>query len=388
MDEQFDSAKNIDVKSEKIENSNDLNDRLKMNEDYFELVDNFTGMSVIIPSNWIALNREAINKVEMPNILFIIYSDTNTQIEAVYNGKCTYDEFNKIYKLNIDNMKNSEIKIISETNLYASLKSGRKEFKQAVVDVPNGNDVFRILYLFTIINNNFVSFSTIVDNNIDVDDIEKFNGQKSVLDLMNVIFSVVELKTIPQNVIKNYNGELPKLGEIEEIDEDIPCSIVNNFDYSNVIPKLENIEKIVQHCFNLYNQFKDRCNLEEERNRQFKSEYKKYDYKEMFSAGCSIIVNGKDYKTIIYKDLPNFLSAVNNGNITNVSYLDILLCLDYRKGNGNNLIEHKNRFEIKFRPYDITFTRKSDFNEIMMNDIEDNINELMKSFNSVNTIFN
>ena len=44
-------------------------------------------------------------------------------------------------------------------------------------------------------------------------------------------------------------------------------------------------------------------------------------------------------------------------------------------------------FKISFKPYDITFKRKSNFKDPVIDNIENNINELLKKFKTQNTIF-
>ena len=357
------------------------------NPNYVELIDNFSGMSILVPDNWKILNREEMYKSATSNTIFIIFTDSNAQIQVVYDCKCQKNEFEKIYNMNITNMKNSGIKILSESSLLANLISGVKEFKQAVVEVTNGNNIFRILQLFTIINNNFISFSVFVDNNIDVNDLDSFNNQKNVVDLMNVIFSIAELRPKSQKVSDNFSDELLKDSSTQEIDENTPSSIDNIHDYSNIIPKIEDIRRLAEYCFKVYTEFKNKCDAEEERNKQFKPEYKNYECCKMYSTECMIRYMNNNYKTTNFKDYESFVSSVNNGNVTNVISLEINLCLDYKKGSGSNLVEHRNSFVIKFKPYEIIFSRKSDFNELAMNNIENNINEIMNSFEFANTIF-
>ena len=61
--------------------------------------------------------------------------------------------------------------------------------------------------------------------------------------------------------------------------------------------------------------------------------------------------------------------------------------LDFRRGNGDDLIEHENSFKVIFKPYEITFARKSNHNELKMNQIEYNINNILKQFTVANSIF-
>ena len=61
--------------------------------------------------------------------------------------------------------------------------------------------------------------------------------------------------------------------------------------------------------------------------------------------------------------------------------------LDFKRGKGNELKDHENSFTISFKPYEITFTRKSSHNEAKMNQIENDIKEILNKFQSINTIF-
>ena len=61
--------------------------------------------------------------------------------------------------------------------------------------------------------------------------------------------------------------------------------------------------------------------------------------------------------------------------------------MDFRRGRESNLEEHENTFIIKFEPYDITFARKSNYNDQIMNQIEDQINQILQKFPIANSIF-
>ena len=91
----------------------DILNKKNNNPNYVELIDNFSGMSILVPDNWKILNREEMYKNATSNTIFIIFTDSNTQIQVVYYCKCQKNEFEKIYNMNITNMKNSGIKILS-----------------------------------------------------------------------------------------------------------------------------------------------------------------------------------------------------------------------------------------------------------------------------------
>ena len=48
---------------------------------------------------------------------------------------------------------------------------------------------------------------------------------------------------------------------------------------------------------------------------------------------------------------------------------------------------HENLFKITFKPYNIVFTRKSNYADQNMDQIENVINEILKKFRVQNTIF-
>ena len=164
--------------------------------------------------------------------------------------------------------------------------------------------------------------------------------------------------------------------------------INNEFDYSNIIPTVENIKYLVQYCDMVYKQFILLTEEDERKNIQFKREYKQYKHKKKYSAGFEVFIYMKSYKnSLTCKDLETFNSAVKDGNIKNVHSLDIKLNLDYQSGKGDNLIDYNNLFKITLKPYEIEFTRKSNNNNEDMNNIEKNINDLFKKLPSMNTIF-
>ena len=100
-----------------------------------------------------------------------------------------------------------------------------------------------------------------------------------------------------------------------------------------------------------------------------------------------IYIREKTYNNITCNDYDSFISAVKDGNLNNVNGLDIKLCMDFKRGNGDKLEEHENSFIIIFKPYEITFARKSNHNDSNMNKIEEQINIILKKFPVENSIF-
>ena len=163
--------------------------------------------------------------------------------------------------------------------------------------------------------------------------------------------------------------------------------INNEYDYSNIVPTIEAITYLVQYCDQMNKQLTKLVEEDEEKNKQFKSEYQEYMYKKSYGQDFHVYIREKSYNNITCKDYESFISAVKDGNLNQVNGLDIKLCMDFERGKGNNYDKHENSFAIIFNPYEITFARKSNYNDSNMNKIEEQINEILKKFPVANTIF-
>lgn len=167
-----------------------------------------------------------------------------------------------------------------------------------------------------------------------------------------------------------------------------PQAIINNeYDYSNIVPTIEAVSYLVQYCDNVYKQFNKKTEDDEEKNKQFKQEYKDYMYKKAYSQEFEISIYQKTFNNIRCKDYENFLSAIKDGNLNKVNSLEIRLCLDFGRGKSEKIEKHENEFKIKFKPYDIIFARKSNHDDPSMNQVEEQINIILKQFPIANSIF-
>ena len=169
--------------------------------------------------------------------------------------------------------------------------------------------------------------------------------------------------------------------------EEVETVINNEYDYSNIVASGENIAYIVQYCENLYKQFLALVEQDERKNEALKYEYKNYEYGKHFKCEFTITIKNSGLINIICKSLSSYMDALNSGKITHVNGLDIILDLSYKRGGATQFAEHRNDFKIIFRPYDIKFIRKSNFNEASMNQIENSINSILSKFAIANTIF-
>lgn len=165
--------------------------------------------------------------------------------------------------------------------------------------------------------------------------------------------------------------------------------ILHTFDYSNIIPKLDYVLILVQYCNSYYDQLLKLCSEDEEKNLKLKSEFKFFNYKKSFSMEFKVIFKEKceNASQIVCNSYISFLELVKNGNLKSVDFLKITLNLSFKRGKDFELCDCDNLFEISFKPYNIVFTRKSNYEDEVIDKIENSINLVFQQANVENTIF-
>jgi len=164
-------------------------------------------------------------------------------------------------------------------------------------------------------------------------------------------------------------------------------TINNEYDYSNIIVTEEFVNYLVQYCDQVYSHFISLIEEDNQRNKKLKYEFQNYNYKTKYSERFEVMIKNKSYNYITCKNYSSFLEHLNNGNLKNIDGLQIELYLDYKKGTNDKFKEHNNSFKISFKPYEIKFLRKSNYNDPDMNKIENDINAILKKAPAINTIF-
>ena len=164
---------------------------------FFELVDKYTMCSIIIPRSWSPVKEEFRKEQFGDRNMFAVYTDYNSLFQANYDGKCSKEQFDEAYKLNINNMVNHKtlnLKLLDEGILTLKLQQGMKEFKHALFDMNIEDRTIRSMHYFTIINGIFADFSITLDKKIDYKYNETFNNQKGMRDIVNLLANIIELK--------------------------------------------------------------------------------------------------------------------------------------------------------------------------------------------------
>ena len=170
--------------------------------------------------------------------------------------------------------------------------------------------------------------------------------------------------------------------------EEKEIEIRHTFDYSNSVPEEENILYLAQLCESFYNKMLQLFDAEEEKNKKLNSEYAYYEFKKSYTVGFSVEIREKNIiSTLSCKSYYALMDAVKQGHLKNVEKLVITLDLSYRRGKDLKLANHENLFKIVFEPYNITFIRHSNYDDVNMDQVENTINEVLKKFKIQNTIF-
>lgn len=170
----------------------------------------------------------------------------------------------------------------------------------------------------------------------------------------------------------------------ETLKEEVPCSINNMFDYSNSIPTIKDVKHLVKYMFNIYEQYLWMVTEDE---KKYKQEHKYYIYESHHSLIFDVRLREKNYITITCKSYSEFEQCVKDGKLDNIDSMEIRLIIDYKNNYTKDYIMYNNNFTVCLKPFDISFYRKSNYDKLEMNAIESGINEILKRFMSINSIF-
>lgn len=150
-------------------------------------------------------------------------------------------------------------------------------------------------------------------------------------------------------------------------------NIYNVFDYSNAVATKETISHLVKYCDNVYEQYLWLFN-EQIQNKSIYS--KKHNFY------LDIRIKDKKFNIIICNSYMSFKKACLDGNLNNIESMEIRLNLSYKESKIYN-----NLFTIMIKPFNLKFVRQSNYDNLEMNIIEKNINEILKRFNTIDSIF-
>ena len=166
-------------------------------------------------------------------------------------------------------------------------------------------------------------------------------------------------------------------------------NISRTYDFSNVIVDTNLLTYLVKICDDAYNRLLKTNEIEKEKNEKLKVEFQNYQYKKHYSMGFIMRMSdiNNEFSSFEIKNFEHYNELLKNERINNIKSFKIELNLSFERGVGFDTKVHKNEFEIVLKPYDIKFTRVSDYNDDGINNIENMIVSAFNDYTKVNTIF-
>lgn len=134
---------------------------------YYPLSDVQLGVSIKIPDTWKYLEKTSYEKFNIsPNTTFLLLTASNQNVSIVCDGKCTDEQLDEAYKVNLENMKKQGTIIVGEYRI-----EGQKKIKQVFADVNKYNKVTRVFQNYLVVNGYLFNVSWQVSNNVNIDEL-------------------------------------------------------------------------------------------------------------------------------------------------------------------------------------------------------------------------
>ena len=109
-------------------------------------------------------------------------------VSFMYQCKLKEENFQNLYKDNIDNLKKEGMEVLYEGALKTSGKIS--QVKYAFVSINSGDKNLRLIQVFFLYNNYFINASTEVNPNINPKDILNLMDDKDVIAILKIILSI------------------------------------------------------------------------------------------------------------------------------------------------------------------------------------------------------
>lgn len=169
---------------------------------------------------------------------------------------------------------------------------------------------------------------------------------------------------------KSLKGLTSTISDTNQNDE----KINNIFDYSNAVPTKEAVSHLVKYCDSIYEQYL--WLLKEDEKKEIKS------YQQKYNLFLDIRIKDQKFNIIVCNSYMAFKKACLDGNLDNIDSMEIRLNISYKKD-----VIYNNLFTILIKPFNLKFIRQSNCKQLEMDILEQNINEILKRFHTVNSLF-
>ncbi len=292
-------------------------------------------------------------KDNLNELIGLTSSDKKTRIVITDLGICDESDFSSRVSRFINMYNSIDFRVINKYELTSNFLS--EKIKQVVIEKKINDVSVALNSYFMYIGNHIIKMDSIINNRTNYNNYNDLvNSFNSSID-MNIILSMkfVSYKSQKHEIVQNKKEE-----------------INNEYDYSDIFPNKENIYKIFSFCYSLYDKFNSLLERQD-----------KHQIEKGKLCGYEIFIVDNSHENKVYSNFEDFKNEFEN--IKNISYITLVINLQYIKLNE----EYNNEFRIIIKPYNIKFNRKSNHEQVVMNQIEDSINNVMSKLRAEDTIF-
>lgn len=154
-----------------------------------ELNNDLIDLTISVPSSWNVIPKESYEEYNIDKrTLFLLLTSDNKFVSFMYQCKLKEENFQNLYKDNIDNLKKEGMEVLYEGALKTSGKIS--QVKYAFVSINSGDKNLRLIQVFFLYNNYFINASTEVNPNINPKDILNLMDDKDVIAILKIILSI------------------------------------------------------------------------------------------------------------------------------------------------------------------------------------------------------
>ena len=276
---------------------------------------------------------------KLKEIVSLKTKDNKTRITITDLGECDEDDFeNKVNRF-INMLCSVNFNIINVCHLTS--QHLEKKIIQIVMDKEFEDSIKALNSYFMLIGNHIIKVDSIINEN---------TNYKDYNDLINSFNSSIDMDIVLSMKFDYYVETGYKVRHNKILD------IYNEHTYSNVSPTDDNIFKLFGYCNRIFNKFNEMLN------EQNVNQIQRGD-----DCGFNIIVYFLDKDSIIYNNFEEFKKEYVN--INGINKLELRMNLQYLKFDSI----YENEFIILFKPYAIKFSRNSNHEQKVVDQIEEAI---------------
>jgi Tetratricopeptide repeat. len=160
------------------------------------------GFEIKVSKQWILLEKEKYPEFKLDEkTLFHFSFDKDTSVDSadILYEKCSSEEFENLYKLDIENFKKEGIKIINESTINGS----GKDIKQVIIEIDSGDKKSINVQNYFMFNNYLLKIKCNISDEEYNNELEKILNNVTVQKMMSLTYSMKDLQIKDENINTN-----------------------------------------------------------------------------------------------------------------------------------------------------------------------------------------